>query len=82
MFNDYAVAGYLKTLPADAKITTDYWPLERAMDFLAQRDVTVVAGPEDPAFADVTYFIRKTGGAPPPGMAMVLGSEDYEVWRK
>lgn len=45
MRDDYALARYMDTLPHDTHVITTYWPLERALSLLADRDVSVLDAP-------------------------------------
>lgn len=42
MASDRAVADYVRALPDDAEISTTWWPLAGALNFLADRSVTIV----------------------------------------
>ncbi len=53
---DQAVARYVATLPAGTRIATTYWPAERLLNFLGERQVTVLT-PEGPSTEEYDVLI-------------------------
>lgn len=66
MESDTALAEYVSALPHDARLATTYWPLEKSLNFLADRYVPYVDG-DDPSIGgfDTVFWDSQARPIPP-----------------